>query len=368
MTGERQALRDAVRGLLSGYSTRAAIDAPDGFDPALWTRLCSEIGVAGLAVPEPYGGSGATLRETCVVLEELGRTLTPGPMLGCAVLATHALLRSGDSEACARLLPDLCTGARTATLAFAGDPAEVPCTASAGGRLSGEVPHVLDLACADTLLVPARTGDTTILYEVAAEAPGVARHETSPLDPTRRLGVLRLTDAPARRIGGDTDLGGLRDLACVALSADQIGAAAYALAATIRYVRIRVQFGRPIGSFQALQHRLAGAHVRMEAARSASYAAADALMAGAPEAPALAAVAKVYCSEALQAIAAEMVQMHGGIAITWEHDAHLYLRRAYASAQLFGSPAHHLERLARSLCSDPVGVAGPGQQGVDHLG
>ncbi|WP_412741084.1 acyl-CoA dehydrogenase family protein [Krasilnikovia sp. MM14-A1259] len=349
MTGERQALRDAVRGLLSGYSTRDATDTPAGFDPALWTRLCREIGVAGLAVPPEYGGSGATLRESCVVLEELGRTLTPGPMLGCAVLATQTLLRSGDSDACARLLPDLCGGARIATLAWAGDPDDVPCTASAAGRLTGEVSHILDLASADILLVPARTGDTTILYEVAGDAPGVARHEASLLDPTRRLGVLRLTDAPARRIGGSADLAGMRDLACVALSADQIGAASHALAATIRYVQIRVQFGRPIGSFQALQHRLAGAHVRMEAARSASYAAADALVAGAPDAPALAAVAKIYCSEALQAIAGEMVQMHGGIAITWEHDAHLYLRRAYASAQLFGSPAHHLERLARSL-------------------
>ncbi|OJF12701.1 acyl-CoA dehydrogenase family protein [Couchioplanes caeruleus] len=346
MTAERKALRDALRGLLAGSSTRAAIDTPAGYDTGLWARLCKEIGVAGLAVPEAYGGEGATLRESLIVLDELGRTLTPGPMLGCAVLATQALLRSGDTDACVRLLPGICAGDDLATLAWGGDPDDLPCTATAAGRLTGEVPHVLDLASADTLLVPARAGTGTALYEVDATAPGVARHATVPLDPTRRLGVLRLDDAPARRLGVGPSLEELRDVACVALSAEQAGVASQALAATVEYVQVREQFGRPIGTFQALQHRLAEAHVRLEAARSASAAAADALVSAAADAPLLAAVAKVTCTESLQAIAAEMVQMHGGIAITWEHDAHLYVRRAYASAQLFGAPGRHVGRLA----------------------
>ncbi|MFI7600438.1 acyl-CoA dehydrogenase family protein [Actinoplanes sp. NPDC049681] len=345
MTAERRALRDALRDLLSGSSTRAVIDTPAGWDPALWARMCKEIGVAGLAVPEAYGGAGATLRESLVVLEELGRTLTPGPMLGCGVLATQALLRAGDAEACARLLPGICAGERLVTLAWNGNPDDLPCTATAAGRLTGEVASVLDLASADTLLVPAHG----TLYEVDPKAPGVTRHAPTPLDPTRRLGALRLADAPARRLGDGLALAGLRDLACVALSAEQVGAASQALAATVAYVQVREQFGRAIGTFQALQHRLAEGHVRLEAARSASTAAAEALVSGTADAPALAAVAKVTCSEALEAIAAEMVQMHGGIAITWEHDAHLYLRRAWASAQLFGAPGRHVARLADSL-------------------
>jgi alkylation response protein AidB-like acyl-CoA dehydrogenase len=349
LTEERRALRDALRGLLAGYSTRAAVETPAGYDAGLWARLCKEIGIAGLAVPEAYGGAGATLIESHIVLAELGRTLTPGPMLGSAVLATQALLRSGDAEACARLLPGLCAGDLVAALAWSGDPDRVECTATPAGRLTGETPHVLDAEAADVLVVAARDPGGTALYELAATAAGVMRGPASPLDLTRRLGVIRLDGAAGRRLTGDDLLPGLRDLACVALSAEQFGAASRALEATIAYAKTRVQFGRQIGSFQVLQHRLAEAHVRVEAARSASWAAARALAAGAPDAPALAAMAKVTCSETVQAVAAEMVQIHGGIAITWEHDAHLYLRRAYASAQLFGAPAHHVERLAGML-------------------
>jgi alkylation response protein AidB-like acyl-CoA dehydrogenase len=341
MTEEREALRSAVRGLLASYPTRAAIGGPAGYDAGLWARLCKEIGVAGLAVPQEYGGAGAGLLETHVVLEELGRRLTPSPMLG-AVLAGQALLRSGDSEACSRLLPAICTGDLIAAVAF--DPSPVPPSAAvplsvSGGRLSGELRHVLDAGVADVVLVIARGG----VWELDTSA--IHRHIEESLDLTRRLSTVRLDDVPARRLGDDPEPT-LWDIGCVALSAEQIGAAAQALELTLEYARTRHQFGRPIGSFQVLQHRLAEAHVRVEAARSASWTAVEALVAGDPQASRRAAVAKVCCSETLQAVAAEMVQMHGGIAITWEHDAHLYLRRAYASAQLFGSPAQHVARLA----------------------
>jgi alkylation response protein AidB-like acyl-CoA dehydrogenase len=333
LTEEHRALRDAVRGLLAGYPTRAAAEQPAGYDTGLWQRLCKEIGVAGLAVPETYGGAGATLLESHVVLTEWGRALTPGPMLGCGVLATQALLRAGDDGACARLLPGICAGDLIATVAVCAGTV-------AGDRLTGEAHHVLDPS-SDVLLVAADDA----LWEVAT---GFEVQPADVLDPTRRLAVVRFDGVPARRIGPLAS-SWLRDLACVALSAEQIGAAAHAFAATHEYVQQRVQFGRPIGSFQVLQHRLAEAYLRLEAATTASWAAAEAFAAGSPEAATLAAMAKVHCSESLQAITAEMVQMHGGIAITWEHDAHLYLRRAYADAQLFGAPATHLDRLAATL-------------------
>jgi hypothetical protein len=232
------------------------------------------------------------------------------------VLAGQALVRSGDEDACARLLPGICSGERIIPIAVTDS-------------------EITDIS--DTVLVVADGA----LWEVTAPA---LRPKDS-IDLTRRLSTIDFDERTARRLG-DVSAADLEAVACVALSAEQVGAASRALELTLDYVRTRHQFGRPIGSFQVLQHRLADAHVRVSAARSASWTAAEALAAGSTEARHLASVAKVCCSETLQAVAAEMVQMHGGIAITWEHDAHLYLRRAYASARLFGSPSRHVERLA----------------------
>ncbi|MBO3737881.1 acyl-CoA dehydrogenase family protein [Actinoplanes flavus] len=317
MIEERAALRAAVRDLVGGHAAR------DGFDAGLWGRLCKEIGVAGLAVPERYGGSGATLTEAAVVLEELGRQLTPGPMLGCGVLATHLLLRSGD----VRLLPEICAGDRIVAVAWEGSGTV------ADGLVSGSFRDVLDLAIADTLLVALPAG----LFEV--DPRGVERLAVDEFDPTRPLSAIRLDRVPGRRLGKAAPI---RDLAMVALAVEQTGTAERALELTVDHVRARHQFGRPIGSFQVLQHRLAEAYIRVQASRSAANAA---LTTGGAEA----AIAKVHCSETLRAVAAEMVQMHGGLAITWEHDAHLYLRRAWASARLFGRPSEHVTRLAPAL-------------------
>ncbi|MFD1371923.1 acyl-CoA dehydrogenase family protein [Actinoplanes sichuanensis] len=301
MFEERAALRAAVRGLLGGQI------AADG----MWARLCKEIGVAGLTVPEEYGGSGATLGEAAVVLEELGRVLSPAPMLG-TVLAVHVLLESGDEETRARLLPAICSGERIVTAVWAG------CVFPA-----------------DTVLV-VRDG-TLSEIEGGIEI-------TDSLDLTRPTGRLRSEDGSAP---------GLRDVACAALAAEQLGTAERALELTVAYVQERHQFGRPIGSFQVLQHRLAEAYVRVQAARSASEAAVQAVADGSADAPLLAAAAKITCSETLRAVAAEMVQMHGGIAITWEHDAHRFLRRAWATAQMYGSPESHVARLTPTLLSSP---------------
>ncbi|MEU3646025.1 acyl-CoA dehydrogenase family protein [Lentzea sp. NPDC034063] len=316
MTPEQLALRDAVRSLLDKHSdVRAAIETPHGYDKAVWARLC-DIGV--LPIPERYGGSGAGQAETRVALGELGRTLTPAPLLSSAI-AAEAILATGDDEACGRLLPRIAEGT-VAALIWPWHENTIGDTAR----------FVVDGDLAEILLVT----DGVDLHEV--HLSGVTREHTPTMDLTRRLATIHLANAAKTRLGSWSPH--VRDVAIAALCAEQVGTAARALELTVEYTRTRVQFGKPIGSFQALKHRMADMHVLVETARSAAEAAADEVSA---------AVAKVYCSEALFAVAAEMIQLHGGIAITWEHDAHLYFKRAHGSGQLFGSPRVHLARLAR---------------------
>ena len=400
LTDEQRDLRDAVRGLLAQQRGHAADDR------SLWRRLCGEIGVAGIAIPQRYGGAGAGPVETHIVMEELGRGLTCSPLLGSAVLAAQALLASGDTEACQRLLPAIADGSAVAALAWttpAGhwDPGEAACAARPAARtsaaeaiqaiaeaaaarptgtqlagtqlagtqlagtdaapavsppddwlLTGEAHHVLDGDRADVLLAAARTPDGVALFEVDPRGHGVARAAVTTMDTTRRLAIVRLDRAPARPIGAGTAeraLARARDLACIALSAEQVGAAQRALELTVAYTKVRVQFGRAIGSFQALQHRMAGLHVLVESARSLSYAAADAAAGGAADLGLHAAAAKVYCSEALARVAGEMIQLHGAIGITWEHDAHRYLKRAHGASQLFGRPSEHVAQVAAAV-------------------
>jgi alkylation response protein AidB-like acyl-CoA dehydrogenase len=415
LTDERRDLRDAVRGLLEQQQRGDA-----GDDKSLWRRLCGEIGVAGLAIPQRYGGAGAGPVETHIVMEELGRGLTCSPLLGSAVLAGQALLASGDTAACQRLLPAIADGSTVAALAWttpAGhwDPGEAACAAHPAARttaadaiqaitgaagldagpgasqaavpsvsspddwvLTGEAHHVLDGDQAGVLLAAARTPGGVALFEVDPRDRGVTRAAVTTMDTTRRLAIVRLDRAPGRPVGstspgeassgkassgkassgkassgsassGNAALARARDLACIALSAEQVGAAQRALELTVAYTKVRVQFGRAIGSFQALQHRMAGLHVLVESARSLSYAAADAAAEGAADLGLHAAAAKVYCSEALARVAGEMIQMHGAIGITWEHDAHRYLKRAHGAGQLFGRPSEHAARVASAV-------------------
>jgi alkylation response protein AidB-like acyl-CoA dehydrogenase len=382
LTTEQRALRDAVRGLLARHRPGSQ-DEERGYDASLWRRLCREIGVAGLAVPERYGGAGAGPVETHVVAEELGRGLTPSPLLGSAVLAAQALLASGDDAACRRLLPGIADGTSIAALAWTDatghwDPAQAACRAASAGRaaadgiagaadgtagaqaadaadccvLSGEAQYVLDGDTADVLIVAARGPAGIGLFDVHPAQEGVARSARVAMDGTRRVATVRLNAAWGRPIGpgqGGAVLARARDLACIALSAEQVGAAQRALDLTVEYTLTRAQFGRVIGGFQALQHRMADLHVLVESARSLSYAAAQAAAEGAPDIALRAAAAKVYCSEALTRVAGEMVQLHGAIGITWEHDAHRYLKRAHGAAQLFGRPAEHVARIAAAL-------------------
>jgi alkylation response protein AidB-like acyl-CoA dehydrogenase len=375
LTADQRDLRDAVRDLLvrSGAGSGAA--------PAPWRRLCAEVGVAGLAIPARYGGAGAGLAEVCVVMAELGRNLTPAPMLGSAVLAAQAVLGCGDPAACERLLPAIADGSAVAALAWttpAGrwDAGEAACTAYSvrpadpgpGGpgpagsawELAGEAHYVLDGAAADVLLVVARTPEDGIgLFEVDPRGDGVTRHCVAALDASRELAVVRLAGAPGCRVGGDAagPLAVARDWACVALAAELAGAAERALELTVDYLLTRVQFGQPIGGFQALQHRAADLHVLVESARSLVRAVAAGALA-APQADSAgragqlaprAAAAKVYCSETLTQVASQMIQLHGAIGITWEHRAHRYFKRAHGGRYLLGSPDRHLAVIAADL-------------------
>ncbi|MDV6014171.1 acyl-CoA dehydrogenase family protein [Haloechinothrix sp. LS1_15] len=365
-TEEQTELGRTVRSVLERESSpervREAMAGPRGYDEKLWSVLCEQVGVAALAVPERFDGFGAGVRELQVVAEELGRQLAPGPLLGSATLATLALLASGDDEACERLLPPLASGGALATLAWTGedgrwDPAEPALVAAPDGRhhrVTGTAHYVLDGDTAGTLLAIAICDDGIGLFEV--EHPGgldsgVRREHTPGMDPGRRLATVALDRAAATRLGnGDFGqaLRGVRDAACAVLAAEQVGAAARALEATVSYTSERVQFGRPIGSFQALKHRMADMHVLVESARSISAAAGADIDAGVPEAEDTTLAARVYCSDTLSRVAGEMIQMHGGIAITAEHDAHLYFKRAHSSTQLFGQPHTHLDRRLRA--------------------
>ncbi|MFB6838736.1 acyl-CoA dehydrogenase family protein [Streptomyces sp. NPDC056361] len=349
-TEEEEELRSAVRAVLHRHPGEAA-----------WRPLTRQVGVAGLAVPEEYGGAGCGAREVGVVMEELGRELSPVPYLGSAVLAARTLLASGDDRACARLLPSLASGAVVGAVAWAEhgswDPSAPRAEAAPGPggtwRITGTKEHVLDGAAAGVLLVAARSDAGVSLFEVPGDGAGVHRETTVTMDSTRAQARVVLTAAEGRLVGGDGDgarvLSHVLDLACTALAAEQVGAAARCLELTLAYAGERIQFGRPIGSFQAVKHRLADAYVQVESARSAALGAAFAAAAGAPELPRLAAAAKSACSEAFSAVAAETIQLHGGIGITWEHDAHRYFKRAHGSAHLFGPPAWHRARLAAAL-------------------
>lgn len=306
-TAEQAELAATVRSLLGrradSAAVRAAMGSDRGYDEALWQTLCDQIGVTALAIPEDHGGAGFTLAETCVVLEELGRSLTPSPLLP-TVLAAAALLVEGDPTG---LLPRIAAGA-VATVA-------TPDHVLFGGQAQ------IVLAYVD--------GSLTELDEIPVRVPA--------MDPTSQLATLRrvVDPLPAQ----------LRDLALVLTAALQVGGMQRALDDTVAHSRQRVQFGRPIGSFQALKHRMADLLVRLELARSAMLHAVDGLVDGAADAPDRAAVAAAYCTEAFDELAGEMIQLHGGIAITWEHDAHLVFKRAHALGALWGRPHEHRTRL-----------------------
>jgi alkylation response protein AidB-like acyl-CoA dehydrogenase len=357
-TAEQAELRGVLRDFFAATSSpddlRKHMATPRGFDEALWSRMAGEIGVPGLAIPEEFGGAGFSFAELAVALGEAGRALACTPLLSTAVLAAHTLLLSGDREACRRYLPALAAGTRTATVAGFESAGELTATGAAGGWAgSGQADFVLDGAGADVVFLAAWTEAGLGLFACEAGAPGLTRQPRTVLDGTRPQALVTLRDTPLAPIGEPGEAAGVvarvLDIGRAALAAEQVGGSAHALDATVAYVGQRHQFGRAIGSFQAVQHRLADLLVEVEAARSAAAYAVACVDAAPDELAVAAGVAKVVCSETYRRAAEEYVQLHGGIGFTWEHPAHLYLRRARSAEVLFGTADDHRRRLAGLL-------------------
>jgi alkylation response protein AidB-like acyl-CoA dehydrogenase len=369
-TDEQRELRAAVRRFATEQSdeqvVRRLMESDLGFDPKVWARLGAELGVLGLSVPEADGGVGGTLVDQAVAVEELGAALSCGPLFGTVLLAIPALVAAPAGEVRDALLPPLVEGTRTAAVAVgdragAFDPAVVTVTATAGGALTGTVPRVVDGAAADDLLVAATGPGGVGLY--AVEGTAAERIPLTTLDLTRRQADVRLTDAPARLVAGPAEAvrvitHALR-VGSALLAAEQVGGAQHLLDLSVEYAKGRLQFGRPIGSFQAVKHRLADMMVDTEHARSTAYHAAWALGDGSDD-PALAAsIAQATCSAAYADVAADTIQVHGGIGFTWEHQAQLYFKRAVTDAALLGSAEDHRARIARLVLDTASGDAAP---------
>lgn len=374
----RRTLRELLQSRCGPRELRAAVDTPAGHDPALWTALAEQLGLPGLALPEAYGGVGCTATELALACEETGRALAPSPLLATAVLAAPLIAALGTEAQRAALLPRLASGALTATLAVPGTAlaAALALTGGNGGdwagggraggvqarqveggwRLYGQVDQVLDGHSAGLLLVAAHAGgfarSRTLLFLVPADAAGVVRVRQTALDATRPQGRVQLRDVAAELLGeGDGAdvlgaLAGAGDAVAAVLACEAVGAADRALERTVEYVGQREQFGRAIGSFQAVKHRLADVYVQVQAARSAAYYAAWAATPPGGAGPVDSAgpaerLALAQALEALRIASAEGIQLHGGIGFTWEHEAHLYFKRAAGDELLFG-PVHRL--------------------------
>ncbi|MEP9392777.1 acyl-CoA dehydrogenase family protein [Gordonia sp. VNQ95] len=352
---DREALRESVASLLAQRSDSAAVrramTRTPRIDQTLWQTLSSEIGVAALPIAENVGGAGATFVETGIVLEELGATLAMVPVF-TAALATAVLHATGDDDAAQRLLPGIASGEQIVATCWAGPSgwSGSPGVRAEAGLLSGTAHYVIDGECADHFLVLASTDSGITVHDVDAHAEGVTVAALPTVDPTRPLASVTFDEVPATTISaGSGTVDRVRAAARALLSAEQVGGAARALAMTVDYSRERSQFGRVIGSFQALKHRMADMYMLVETALSMSRAAIDAVAADAPDAPDLAAAAHVYCSEAFSSVTGEAIQLHGGIGITWEHDIGLYFKRAHGSSQLFGRPHEVVGELVAEL-------------------
>ncbi len=360
---ESQALRAAVRKFLTDRSSesevRRLMATDSGYDPATWSRMAGEMGLQSIAIAEEYGGAGSGFADVLVVLEEMGAALFCGPYFASVVLAANLIEQCGSGADRGRLLPGIADGTCIATVALAEeagtwDLAAVQCAARRDGDswvLDGTKAYVLDATIADLILVIARGPDGLGVFAVDPSTSGVVRSASPTLDQTRRLGRVSVAGTRATRLGEGTDaspgIAHVLDLAALGLAAEQAGGARACLDAAVEYAKIRHQFGQPIGSFQAVKHLCADIAVAVE---KASAALAYAGLAAAPEeVPVLAPLTAAVCSEAYTFAAGTALQIHGGIGFTWEHPAHLHLKRAFSSNQLLGDPAIRREQLAQRL-------------------
>ena len=363
-TEEQEQLRAAVRRFLTEKSpeseVRRLMETVSGYDVEVWRQAARQLGLTGLAIPEKFGGSGSGYVELTVVFEEMGAALLCAPFFATVALAANLLLSIDDEIAKADYLPGLACGDVIATVALAepsGRWDEAGVSLAATGRagawtLTGEKLYVLDGAVAGLLLVVARTPAGVSVFAVDSGAPGLTVQPLATMDQTRKQARVRLDATPARLLGSEGTgwpaVSRMLDLAAVALAAEQVGGAQRVLDMAVDYAKTRVQFGKPIGSFQAIKHKCADMFLEVESARSAAYYGCFTAQ-DVDELPVAASLAKAYCSEAYLHAAGENIQIHGGIGFTWEHPAHLYFKRAKSSELLFGDPAYHRELLAQRI-------------------
>lgn len=365
LTPEQDQLRQSVRSFLDDLSSesevRRLMDTAEGYDPVIWLRMANDLGLQGLVIPEEYGGSGASWRELGVVLEEMGRALLCAPFFSTVVLAATTLLEAGDEQAKSQSLPGIADGSTIATVAITEESGSwvesgvsLQATEAADGYvLNGHKSYVIDGLVADLIIVPARTAAGVTLFTVQGDANGLTKTSLKTFDLTRKLARLDFTDVPAQRLGADGDgwkvLETVLDFAAIGLAAEQTGGAQAALDMAVEYAKIRIQFGQPIGSFQAIKHKCADMLLEVESAKSASYYALWAATERNTEFAASASLAKAYCSDAFVSTAHENIQIHGGIGYTWEVRPHLYYKRAKTMELYLGDPLYHRERLAQRI-------------------
>jgi alkylation response protein AidB-like acyl-CoA dehydrogenase len=364
-TEEQEELRKTVRAFLEAKSPETAVreqmETNAGYDAAVWGQMGEQLGLQGLAIPEEFGGSGYSFVELGIVLEEQGRALLCAPFFSTVVLAANTLLHSGDDAAKAAHLPGIAAGTTIASLAFTEpsgkwDESGITTEATAAGdgwSLNGVKSFVIDGHTASLIIVAARTAKGVSLFTVAGDAAGLTRTALSTMDQTRKQAKLEFANTPATLIGTEGEgwavLSAVLDLAAVGLAAEQVGGAQKVLEMAVEYAKVRVQFGRPIGSFQAIKHKCADMLLEVESAKSAAYYGMWCAAEQNDELPSVASLAKAYCSEAYFHATAENIQIHGGIGFTWEHPAHLYFKRAKSSELLFGDPTYHRELLAQRI-------------------
>jgi alkylation response protein AidB-like acyl-CoA dehydrogenase len=365
-TDEQEQFRTAIRRFLNDKSptteVRRLMATAEGYDPAVWRLLSDDLGLPGIHLPEQYGGAGFGPVELGIVMEEFGRSLLCAPYFSTAVLAANAILNAGNEAQKSRLLPELASGARLATVAVSElggrwDPPgiELVATPTADGYLlDGVKSYVVDGHIADLLIIAARLPATVgsqgvALFTLAADAAGVERRLLESMDATRKIARIDFRGARAEVLGdpdnGTAALLRTTDQAAIALANEMVGGAQALLDSAVNYAKMRVQFGRTIGSFQAIKHRLADMLLDVELAKSAAYYAAQAAAVDDAEWPALASLAKAAASETYLHTAIECIQIHGGIGFTWDNDTHLWFKRAKSSEVFLGQASYHRELL-----------------------
>lgn len=354
-TEEQEQFRDIVARFCRDKSptttVRKLAESDSGFDPAVWRQMCQEVGVTGIHIPESQGGTGFGAVELGIVMEEFGRSLIPAPYFSCGVLACTTVSMIEDPSKRDELLGPMIQGERIGTLALDPDHGGPVTNISArDDTLSGEIRGVLDAAAADFILVITGTEDAATLYLVDAGTEGVTVDALRTMDGTRRMATVTLDNAGATKLADLTaaQVGRIYDTALVALANEMVGGAQALFDSAVAYTKMRVQFGRAIGSFQAIKHRLADLHVDVEMAKVAAWQAAAAL-ASEEEVSVNASLAKATAADTYVQAALETIQFHGGIGFTWENDTHLWYRRAKSSEVFLGTPAFHRERMLREM-------------------